>query len=652
MEDNGNQTNDLTGDDAAENSQAIEDTAPPVSFRSLGLSGALIEAIEAMGFEHPTDVQREVIPEALNRSDLLVQSHTGSGKTAAFAIPLLQDLVSAEVEDVQALVLCPTRELAIQVAAETSRLAAGQPIVATAIYGGAAMGPQIQALKGKTQIVVGTPGRVLDHMRRGTLKTSNIGVFILDECDEMLSMGFLEDISAISARLPDEHQTMLFSATIPDEIQRMADRTLEDPVEISLSSDSVGAQSIHHAYYLVSGGAREQDLLRVLEYENPRLALCFCNTRNDTAHVARFLAASGYAAEGISSDLSQQERERVMQRMRDGELRILVATDIAARGIDLSKLTHVINYGFPESADAYIHRTGRTGRAGRSGVAISLVSPREIGSFYYLKLLHRIEPEERHLPTAAELAARREGEICQNLRERYIDRTTPQFWNSLVQRLWSMPDGPALIGAALREHLESDSEQEKPLRRRRRRQAGSAESSSDELSTEEQPSRHRSEPAPRRGRERGSDSRRPRRQRRRGEENDSPRAAPRDGASRGRAESFTTANGEVEFYETLPATSVADLPADDNEAVSADSVRLYIGVGRRHGVRASELKEWVQAQGEVESGAIEQFSLRDRHTFVSVSSGLAEAIIERLNGKTFNERPVRVERARGGTSAP
>jgi ATP-dependent RNA helicase DeaD len=265
-------------------------------------------------------------------------------------------------------------------------------------------------------------------------------------------MGFQEEIEAILARVPKERQTLLFSATIPEEIERIARRHMREPSKISLSQDFVGVYEIHHAYYLVSGVGRTRELLRVLEYEQPPTALIFCNTRDDTALVAAFLRQQGLDAESISGDLTQAERERVMQLMKERKLRFLVATDIAARGIDISDLACVINYTFPESPDIYIHRTGRTGRAGRRGLAVSLVSPQELGNFYYLKLLYKIRPEERDLPSDAELRTRREAERFDRLRREVLDDPGEE-WCSLARRLWQSGEGERVVGELLRRRM-------------------------------------------------------------------------------------------------------------------------------------------------------------------------------------------------------
>jgi ATP-dependent RNA helicase DeaD len=428
--------------------------APASPFSGMGLSPEIVRALEEMGFVEPRDVQIAVFEPAMAGRDLIVQAKTGSGKTAAFGIPIIQRLTS-DKSKVEALCLCPTRELALQVAGECIRIATHKKVQVVPIYGGAPMGRQIEALKEGAHFVVGTPGRVMDHIRRGTLRLSELKVLVLDEADEMLSMGFLPDILEILERLPKNRQTLLFSATVPEEIQRIATRHMREPVRLELSGDFIGVEEISHHYYMVSGMGRPRDLVRVLEVEKPGFAIIFCNTREDTGLVASYLQRHGYRAEAISSDLTQRDRERVMGMMRRGELTFLVATDVAARGIDISDLSHVINYTFPESADVYIHRTGRTGRAGKSGVAISLISPRELGSLYYLKLLHRLKPEERALPTDAELKTRREADRYAEIAQAVKDEVSDE-WRSLARRVWSSAQGERIVAALLRRVLEQD----------------------------------------------------------------------------------------------------------------------------------------------------------------------------------------------------
>ena len=378
----------------------------------------------------------------------MVQSRTGSGKTAAFGIPFANGIVNGDDKFVQAIVLLPTRELALQVAAELAKICQYRQMTVVPVYGGAPMGRQVEQLRAGGQIVCGTPGRVLDHLRRGTLKLDRVRCAVLDECDEMLSMGFQEDIESILEKTPTTRQTLLFSATVPEGIQRLARRFLRSPEFLKLSGDYVSVHDIRHVYYSIPGIQREQELLRILDFEEPKSAIIFCNTREETGRVAAFLRGKGHDAEAISSDLSQSDRERVLGRMRQGGIKFLVATDVAARGIDIENLSHVFNYTFPEAPEIYIHRTGRTGRAGRKGTAISLIGPTEVGSFYYLKLLYKIKPEERSLPSEAEIRSHREGERVQVLR-RALEGDPGAEWRALARRLVSAVDGERLVAALL-----------------------------------------------------------------------------------------------------------------------------------------------------------------------------------------------------------
>ena len=375
---------------------APAEPAPP-SWDDLGLHPDVKLALDEMGYFAPTAVQATVYKPVSDGKDLLVQSRTGTGKTTAFGLPTISKIVPIQ-RTPQALILTPTRELALQVARELTQIAKHRNLSIETLYGGAPIGKQIEQLKNGVHVVVGTPGRVLDHIGRRTLDCSTIQTFILDECDEMLSMGFLEDIERVVSNLPEKKQTLLFSATMPDEVTRYSRRHMVAPEQISLSRDSISVAEIHHAYYIVSGLARGRDLLKIIFAENPSAAIIFCNTRGETTSVAKFLQKQGLDAEPLSSDLSQADRERVMGRMKKHDLRFLCATDVAARGIDISDLSHVINYSVPESPEVYVHRTGRTGRAGKKGTALSLVGPRELGNFRYVRLTYAIKFEQRMLP--------------------------------------------------------------------------------------------------------------------------------------------------------------------------------------------------------------------------------------------------------------
>ncbi|MBV9950003.1 MAG: DEAD/DEAH box helicase, partial [Myxococcales bacterium] len=342
-----------------------ETLAAEATFDVLPLGSDVRRAIDAMGYRVPTPVQRAVFEPAAEGRDCVVQARTGTGKTAAFALPIVDRIVRASTKAVQAMVLCPTRELALQVAREFTRIGQFRGTQVVAIYGGAPMTRQIEALRAGAQVVVGTPGRVLDHLRQKTLDPSGIRVLVLDEADEMLSMGFAKELHAILDTLPKNRQGLFFSATLPPDIERLAQTRLRNPELITLSSDQVGALEVAHYVYVIPGGDKVGDLVRILDVEDPESAIIFCNTRDETQRVAEALKARGFDADWLNGDLPQSDRERIMSATKEGRLRFLVATDVAARGIDISPLTHVINYDFPEAAEQYVHRTGRTGRAGR-----------------------------------------------------------------------------------------------------------------------------------------------------------------------------------------------------------------------------------------------------------------------------------------------
>ncbi len=363
-------------------------------------------------------------------------------------------LVRRHQQTPQALILCPTRELALQVYRELERLGKYRGLNVVAIYGGAPMSRQIEALKAGAQIIVGTPGRVLDHLKRDTLSANSIRVCILDESDEMLSMGFLPQITEILGYLPTPHQTLLFSATLPVNIQRMAETRLIEPVFLTLSGDHIGALDIQHLTYF-SMRDKLDDLLRVLEVEDPESAIIFCNTKDETKRVAAALDKRGFSAEWLNADLAQSDREKVMELTRLSDLRFLVCTDVAARGIDISHLTHVINFDFPESPEGYVHRTGRTGRAGRTGTAISLITPGDIGYLYILRLTYKIVPIERQLPTKAELKTREELDLVEMFVEAFASHAPHEDDVMLARRLLSHESVEFVVAGLLRDHLGS-----------------------------------------------------------------------------------------------------------------------------------------------------------------------------------------------------
>ena len=422
-------------------------TSAPPTFASLGISEDVLRAIDEMGWEVPTAVQRDSYAQIVSGQDLIVQARTGTGKTGAFGIPLVDRRVEPK-PSVQALILAPTRELALQSAREIRKLGTHRGITIAAVYGGASMDKQIREIKQGAQIISGTPGRVLDHLGRGTLSLDDISVLVLDEADEMLSMGFAKELNAIIEYLPKERQTLLFSATVDSPVQRIAERHMNDPEFLSLSGDHVGALGIDHFVYMVSGVGRVRDLIAVLEAEDPESAIIFCNTKAETESVATALQQAGFNAAWLTGDRSQRDRERVLDDTRKGKARFLVATDVAARGIDVSHLTHVINFTLPGEVEQYVHRTGRTGRAGRTGTALALVGPAELGTLYYLRLMFRISPVERSLPTQGDERTRREADRVSMLEQAFI-KSPSEIDLAVARRLMTHPHAERLLAGLL-----------------------------------------------------------------------------------------------------------------------------------------------------------------------------------------------------------
>ncbi len=375
------------------------ETSKEAEFTFSSLPGPLARNIAEMGWKEPMPVQTQAIPPLLEGRDVVVQSRTGSGKTGAFGIPLVLN-VDPSREEVQGLVLVPTRELAEQVHEVIKDLSAGMGVRTVAVYGGVGYGPQIEAFEKKVHIVVATPGRLIDHLQSRRLSLRGVKLLVLDEADEMLSMGFFPSMVRILRYLPEKRQTSLFSATIPRSVRALVRRFTTDPVELFLSSDIMHVEEVEHVYYVVDAMEKDRTLLKLIEMDNPPSALIFCNTKRETEYLGAFLQNFGYDGDYISGDLSQKERDRVMKALKEGKLRFLVATDVAARGIDISDLEYVVLYSLPQAHENYIHRAGRTGRAGGGGVAVSLVSPYEELELqkrarqYGLKLVRKDPPTE------------------------------------------------------------------------------------------------------------------------------------------------------------------------------------------------------------------------------------------------------------------
>jgi ATP-dependent RNA helicase DeaD len=400
-------------------------------FAALGLDARIVGALAALGYEEPTPIQQQTIRPLIEGRDLLGQAATGTGKTAAFALPILQRIVSeGRGEGPTAVVLVPTRELAMQVAEAMHRYGKAIGARVLPVYGGQPIGRQLHAMRAGVDVVVATPGRALDHLRRGSLVMAGVRVIVLDEADEMLDMGFAEDIEAVLKEAPKERQTVLFSATMPARIEAIAKRNQRDPLRIAIAKAPAKAgesPKVRQQAYLLTRSAKMQALGRILDLESPAAALVFCRTRLEVDELTDTLNARGYEAEALHGGMTQEQRDKVMRRLRSGAAALLVATDVAARGLDIERLSHVINYDLPNAPEAYVHRIGRVGRAGREGVAITLVEPREHHLLRNIERLTKHRIEIAKVPTVADLRTRRLELTRASLREAILADDSEHF---------------------------------------------------------------------------------------------------------------------------------------------------------------------------------------------------------------------------------
>lgn len=370
-------------------------------FSELGLDRTSMKSIEKMGFEEASPIQSQTIPLALEGKDIIGQAQTGTGKTAAFGIPLMEN-IDINNENVQGIVIAPTRELAIQVSEELFKLGYGKRARVLAVYGGQDIDRQIRALKKKPHIIVGTPYRLLDHIKRKNIKLGGVHTVVLDEADEMLNMGFIEDIELILSTVPDERQTLLFSATMPDPIRKIAERFMQEPVLVRVKAKEMTVDRIEQYYLELKESEKFDTLARLFDIQTPDLAIVFGRTKRRVDELASALNIRGYMAEGIHGDLSQAKRLSVLKKFKDRSIDVLVATDVAARGLDISGVTHVYNFDIPQDPESYVHRIGRTGRAGKHGIAITFVTPRERGQLHAVEHTTKKRMEKLKTPTLTE----------------------------------------------------------------------------------------------------------------------------------------------------------------------------------------------------------------------------------------------------------
>jgi ATP-dependent RNA helicase DeaD len=578
-------------------------SAEPVSaFAALGLTEALTNTLAALGYEEPTPIQREAIPPLLEGRDVLGQAATGTGKTAAFALPLIQRIASAERDTdgadrrpggVSVLILTPTRELAMQVAEAVHRYGKAAAIYAVPIYGGQAIQQQLRALRRGVDVVVATPGRALDHIRRGSLDLSGVRAVVLDEADEMLDMGFADDLEAILEAVPEERQTALFSATIPPRIASIAKRHLRDPVQVRVASDPVAAGDVprvRQSAYIVQRQHKVAALGRVLDMENPTAALVFCRTRTEVDELTETLNGRGYRAEALHGGFEQEQRDRVMRRFRDGTADLLIATDVAARGLDIEHISHVVNFDVPSAPEAYVHRIGRTGRAGREGVAITFAEPREHRLLRNIEQMTGQKIQLETVPTVVDLRARRLELTRASLQEALLEGDFDQY-RVIVERLADEFDvldvAAAAVGLAHEAAAGSDDEeQEIPTAVAYPADWGS------------RPGRDRGRPRDR-GAERGE----------RGE---------RGGRAR------------------------------RSRGSDADVTRLYIGLGRLAGIRPGDLVGAIANEAGIDARAIGSIDIADRFSIVEVPDDAAQSVIDALRQTTIRGKRVSVRRDRFG----
>jgi ATP-dependent RNA helicase DeaD len=557
------------------------------SFAEMGLPDDIMRGIAELGYKAPTDVQRVVMEPVTGGADVIVQARTGSGKTTAFGLPVQLGIDSSR-KVVQAIVLCPTRELANQVSTEVARIGRFSGTKVVAIYGGASMTAQIDALEAGAQFVVGTPGRVKDLLRRGHLKLGNVKFAVLDEADEMLSMGFWEEVTSILDQLPRERQTLLFSATLPPAIERAAKQYLNEPKRLDLSSDSLNVTTIRHLYHLDREDLpKPRNFLYILEFHRPRNAIVFCNRRDETEMICAYLRRFGFRAEALNGDMPQRARERVLAKVKAGELDMMVATDVAARGIDISDLEFVFNYDLPDFDEVYVHRVGRTGRIGKKGTAVSLVRGRYQTHLTTLTKQFEVPFEQAELPPDEEIIWMQAERLATQLIEE-ADGVEMTQYRPVAESMLERGDIKEIVAFLLRSHFSQKREEGETAEARRERDSERSD--------------------------RGDRDRRPRRDRDRGERR--PRRDRGDEGS-GEGEAVEAADGEAHEGEPSPHAS------------------LYVTLGREDGLAdlAALLAKLSEMSGVDEGHFTGQGDLRDHSSHVEVDTDVADQIIEGVHGK-------------------
>ncbi len=605
------------------------DAPAPLGFADLGLDDSLVKAVLALGYEEATPIQRAAIPVLLAGRDIIGQAGTGTGKTAAFALPLLHRLLESPAPKKgvpRALILVPTRELAMQVAEAVHKYAKKTTLTVVPVYGGAPMDQQIRALRRGVEIVVATPGRALDHLRRKTLDLTSLEVLVLDEADEMLDMGFAEDLEAILTSTPDTRQTALFAATMAPRIASIAERHLNKPERITVKAEKRAAgkmPQVRQAAYIVSRSQKGFALGRILEFEDPTSAIVFCRTRIEVDELTDTLKSHGYGAQALHGGLDQRQRDRVMQLFRTGKADVLVATDVAARGLDIDHVSHVINYDIPTAPEVYVHRIGRTGRNGREGVAITLIDPREQRTLRYIEGLTKQKIDIATLPTLSALKAKRLDATRAALTTRIaagdLDET-----RAVVQALAADFDVTDIAAAAVALFH------------------AAGETPSDHAPDVEAPPERPARPSyddrrpPRRDSRTGSpgDSRAPRRD----DRGDAPRPGRSDGDFErrpARAAKPAGAYGANEPYAARAPRPPRPSGPPGAGFDQAEAVMLAFSLGRNNGVRPGDLVGAITNESGITSRELGAINITPSSSMVEVAGPVAATVLKAMKGKTI-----------------
>jgi len=595
----------------------------PVTFSDFRLSAPLLQALADVGYESPSPIQAATIPPLLEGRDMLGQAQTGTGKTAAFALPALARLDPAARKP-QVLVLAPTRELAIQVAEAFQKYARHLPgFQVLPIYGGQGYGPQLAALKRGVQVIVGTPGRVIDHLDRGSLDLSELRTLVLDEADEMLRMGFIDDVEAVLKKTPASRQVALFSATMPTQIRRIAQTYLKNPVEVAIKAQTTTAANIRQRVWMVSGTNKLDALTRILEAEPFDAMIVFARTKLGTQELADRLAARGFAAAAINGDLDQKQREKTIQQLKDGRIDILVATDVAARGLDVDRISHVLNYDIPYDTESYVHRIGRTGRAGRSGEAILFAAPRERGMLGAIERATRQKIEPMQLPSVETVNERRVAKFMERISEA-LGSEDLALYRDLVDRYEREHNVPAAeIAAALARVVQGDT----PLLI--------------------------AAPPPRKDRDEGRGPReRMERREATGDDVVRPSSAARPRPARAARNAAEAPFGAAPEAATAPRRE----PGPRGERAAPEPgfpmETFRIDVGHVHGVQPGNIVGAIANEADLESRFIGRIDIRDDHSLVDLPEGMPREVLEHLKKVWVSGQQLRMRRAEEDDRGP